>query len=67
MFPPTLLVRGVSDEWYRAAKFEEDTASLTLRGAHVTAVTAACGHEWSDEVNELAGRFLTRAARVSST
>ena len=62
VFPPILLVRGVSDEWYRAAKFAEDTASLTVRGADVTAVTAACGHEWNDEVNELAARFLTRAA-----
>ena len=62
VFPPILLVRGVSDEWYRAAKFEEDLASLASRGAHVTAVTAACGHEWNDEVHHLAGRFLTRAA-----
>jgi predicted esterase len=63
VFPPTLLVRGVSDEWYLAGKFEEDLAALTARGADVTSVTAACGHEWNAEVNDLAGRFLARAAR----
>jgi predicted esterase len=63
VFPPVLLVRGVSDEWYSAAKFDEDIAALTARGADVTSVTAACGHEWNAEVNDLAGRFLTRAAR----
>ncbi len=62
VFPPVLLVRGVSDEWYSAGKFEEDMAMLTARGADVTALTAACGHEWNAEVNDLAGRFLTRAA-----
>jgi len=63
VFPAVLLVRGVSDEWYSAAKFDEDIAALTARGADVTSVTAACGHEWNAEVNDLAGRFLTRAQR----
>jgi predicted esterase len=63
VFPPILLVRGASDEWYKAEKFEEDKASLTLGGADVTAVTAGCGHEWNDEVNDLAARFLIRGAR----
>jgi predicted esterase len=63
VFPPVLLVRGESDEWYAPAKFEEDLAMLTARGADVTSVTAACGHEWSAEITDLAGHFLSRAAR----
>jgi predicted esterase len=66
VFPPILLVRGVSDEWYSAGKFEADLAALTARGADVTSVTAACGHEWNAEVNDLAGRFLSHAAGVVS-
>jgi predicted esterase len=62
VFPPILLVRGVSDEWYSAAKFEEDEAALIARGADVTSVIAECGHEWNAAVDDLAGRFLTRAA-----
>ena len=62
VFPAVLLVRGTSDEWYSAAKFEEDRAALAGRVTDLTAVTAACGHEWNDEVNDLAGRFLARTA-----
>ena len=64
VFPPILLVRGVSDEWYSAGKFEDDLAALAARDADVTSVTASCGHEWNTEINDLAGRFLTRVAGV---
>jgi predicted esterase len=62
VFPPVLLVRGATDEWYSAETFDADQAALGERGADRTVVTASCGHEWNAEINDLAGRFLTRVA-----
>jgi predicted esterase len=57
-FPRVLLVRGARDEWYSAAKFEHDVAALAAREVEVQTLTADCGHEWTAEVAETAGRFL---------
>ena len=58
-FPPVLLVRGARDDWYTQAKLDADLAALTLRGAHVSALVADAGHEWTSEISTAVGRFLS--------
>jgi predicted esterase len=55
--PPTLLARGIRDDWYTEAKFKEDLSFLESR-TRSTACEYDGGHEWTDEVRAAAGRFL---------
>jgi len=57
-FPPVLLGRGSSEEWYDAAKMEHDVEILRTRGVDVRPVVFTGGHEWTNEFRAAAGEFL---------
>ncbi|HET9226581.1 MAG TPA: phospholipase [Thermoanaerobaculia bacterium] len=57
-FPPVLLGRGSSEEWYDAAKMEHDVELLRSRHVDVRPVIFQGGHEWTDEFRAAAGEFL---------
>jgi predicted esterase len=57
-FPPVLLGRGASEEWYDAAKMEHDVELLRGKGVEVHPCVFQGGHEWTDEFRAAAGRFL---------
>jgi len=63
-WPPILIARGESDEWYTAENLESDEQALASQRAELEANTYACGHEWSAEISEAAGRFLDRVRRA---
>jgi predicted esterase len=60
-FPPVLLGRGSSEEWYDAAKMEHDVELLRGKGVHIQPVVFQGGHEWTNEFRAAAGEFLTQA------
>ncbi len=53
-----LIVRGVSDEWYRKEQFAADEKRLTECSVDVRAVEFNGGHEWSGDVAAAASDFL---------
>jgi predicted esterase len=55
--PPTLLARGVRDEWYTDEKFKKDVSFLEMK-TRVTSCVFDGGHEFTDEFREAAGHFL---------
>lgn len=57
-FPPVLLGRGSSEEWYDAAKMEHDVELLRSRKVDVRPVIFEGGHEWTDEFRAAAGELL---------
>ena len=57
-FPPVLLGRGSSEEWYDAAKMEHDVELLRAKRVDVRPVIFQGGHEWTDEFRATAGEFL---------
>lgn len=57
-FPPVLLGRGSSEEWYDAAKMEHDVELLRAKGVDVRPVIFQGGHEWTDEFRAAAGELL---------
>lgn len=57
-FPPTLLVRGESDDWYTQAKQDADATALKDHGATVGAVGVRGGHEWNAAVTAAVSAFL---------
>lgn len=57
-FPPVLLGRGKSEEWYDAAKMEHDVELLRGKGVDVRPCLFEGGHEWTNEFRAAAGRFL---------
>lgn len=57
-FPPVLLGRGSSEEWYDAAKMEHDVEILRTRKVDVRPCVFQGGHEWTDEFRAAAGEFL---------
>ncbi len=57
-FPPVLLGRGSSEEWYDAAKMEHDVELLRTRKVDVRPCVFQGGHEWTDEFRAAAGEFL---------
>ena len=57
-FPPVLLGRGSSEEWYDAAKMEHDVELLRGKSVDVRPVIFQGGHEWTDEFRATAGEFL---------
>lgn len=57
-FPPVLLGRGTSEEWYDAAKMEHDVELLRRKGVDVRPCIFEGGHEWTTEFRAQAGRFL---------
>jgi predicted esterase len=65
-FPPVLLGRGSSEEWYDAAKMEHDVELLRAKKIDVRPVVFQGGHEWTDEFRSAAGRFLTEVVRPAA-
>jgi predicted esterase len=65
-FPPVLLGRGSSEEWYDAAKMEHDVELLRRKGADVRPCVFEGGHEWTNEFRAAAGRFLEEIFRPVS-
>jgi len=57
-FPPVLLGRGSSEEWYDAAKMEHDVELLRRKRVDVRPVVFTGGHEWTNEFRAAAGEFL---------
>lgn len=65
-FPPVLLGRGSSEEWYDAAKMEHDVELLRGKGVDVRPCVFEGGHEWTNEFRAAAGRFLEEMFQVAS-
>lgn len=65
-FPPVLLGRGSSEEWYDAAKMEHDVELLRSKKVDVRPVVFEGGHEWTDEFRAKAGEFLREVATPAS-
>lgn len=65
-FPPVLLGRGSSEEWYDAAKMEHDVELLRARRVDVRPCVFQGGHEWTDEFRAAAGEFLREASTPAS-
>jgi predicted esterase len=65
-FPPVLLGRGSSEEWYDAAKMEHDVELLRKKGIDVRPCVFEGGHEWTNEFRAAAGRFLEEVFRPAS-
>ena len=65
-FPPVLLGRGGSEEWYDAAKMEHDVELLRKKGVDVRPVVFEGGHEWTNEFRSAAGEFLQEVLRPAS-
>lgn len=57
-FPPVLLGRGGSEEWYDGAKMEHDVELLRSKGVDIRPVVFTGGHEWTNEFRAAAGEFL---------
>jgi predicted esterase len=58
VFPPALLTRGLTDDWYSTAKLEADVDALRSRGVRVESFVFAGGHEWTPETAEAAGKWI---------
>jgi len=65
-FPPVLLGRGSSEEWYDAAKMEHDVELLRRKGVDIQPVVFEGGHEWTNEFRAAAGGFLREVFQVAS-
>lgn len=65
-FPPVLLGRGSSEEWYDAAKMEHDVELLRSKRVDVRPVVFQGGHEWTDEFRAAAGEFLREVTTPAS-
>jgi len=65
-FPPVLLGRGTSEEWYDAAKMEHDVELLQAKGVDIHPLIFAGGHEWTDEFRAAVARFLLDIRRPAS-
>jgi predicted esterase len=65
-FPPVLLGRGSSEEWYDAAKMEHDVELLRSKGIDVRPFIFEGGHEWTNEFRVQAGRFLGEVFQLAS-
>lgn len=65
-FPPVLLGRGSSEEWYDAAKMEHDVELLRKKGVDIRPCVFQGGHEWTNEFRAEAGRFLEEVFRPAS-
>ena len=61
-FPPALLIRGSTDEWYTGEKLESDASALRQRGTTVWTVTIDAGHEWTAGASAACARLLDRFA-----
>lgn len=58
VLPPTLLARGLTDDWYTEEKFNKDLKFLEEAKVGVRPLLFAGGHEWTDEFRDAASQFL---------
>lgn len=65
-FPPVLLGRGSSEEWYDAAKMEHDVELLRRKGIDIRPVVFTGGHEWTNEFRASTGEFLREVFQAAS-
>ena len=65
-FPPVLLGRGTSEEWYDGAKMEHDVELLRGKRVDVRPCIFEGGHEWTNEFRAAAGRFLEEVFLLAS-
>lgn len=61
-FPPVLLGRGDSDEWYDEEKLAADIELLESRDVEYQVVRYSGGHEWTDAFRQRVSSFLTDLA-----
>jgi predicted esterase len=57
-----LMGRGNRDEWYSAAKADEDLGRLQAAAVPAMSVKLDAGHEWTAEFSHAAGEFIARFA-----
>ncbi|HVR95811.1 MAG TPA: phospholipase [Thermoanaerobaculia bacterium] len=65
-FPPVLLGRGSSEEWYDAAKMDHDVELLRKKGVDLHPCVFRGGHEWTNEFRAAAGEFLSQVLTPAS-
>jgi predicted esterase len=53
-----LLARGIRDEWYTAERMSGDERSLREAGVNFQSFSFDAGHEWTEEFNQAAARYL---------
>jgi predicted esterase len=63
-FPPVLVGRGTTDEWYDERKMDHDLEVLRGKGIDARTSVFTGGHEWTDEFRAAAGEFLAGAFRA---
>lgn len=61
ILPPTLLARGITDDWYTEEKFNKDLKFLEPK-TRVTTCVFTGGHEWTDDFRQAAAQFLSSFA-----
>lgn len=59
-FPPMLLARGETDDWYTASKLADDVYTLNARGIAPAVAVYPGGHEWTQYVSHLVRDFIDR-------
>ncbi len=62
-FPPVLLARGETDDWYTASKLDGDVAELKTRGMTPVVSVYPGGHAWTDTIARRAHDFIIDAFR----
>ena len=58
--PPTLIGRGVRDEWYTVEKHSSDLETLARMGVPVESCVFDGGHEWGGDFLVATSRFLAK-------
>ena len=61
-WPHVRIVAGSKDDWYTPAVMAREVALLETAGASVRASEFEGGHEWTADVNEVAGALLAEVA-----
>ena len=63
IWPPVLIGRGETDEWYSRTKMDADLAFFDSIDGTIESLVFEAGHEWTDDFRERAGSFLARVHR----
>ena len=59
VWPPVLIGRGKTDEWYTQDKMDTDLKFFRSTGTTIESLVFEAGHEWTDDFRQHVGRFLT--------
>ncbi len=57
-FPKVLLARGAADSWFTEQRLHADVELLQAKHVDVRVAVCAGGHEWTDDFQGAASRFL---------